>query len=243
MKTIFKLIKWLLILAVLLVVVGVLARNFIVRTALQIGTRQATGFPLNIGAVDIGLLNGKLEVRDLKLTNPQDFDEKRFVDLPRLYVNYEIGSMLRRQPHVREMDVNLNELVIVKNAAGEYNAMKLKNMAAGDTAAKNEKKTPYRVDVLHVKVGTVLVRDYSKGSPTERVYKLNLDVTYKDLTETTDISKLVLATVLKNVGIPDLAGFGDQLNKQLGGALGNVKGVTDNLQKTGKGLLDVFKKK
>lgn len=242
MKTIFKLIKWLLILTVVLVVGLVLARNFVVRTGLQIGARQATGFPLNIGAVDIGLLNGKLEVRDLKLTNPQDFDEKRFVDLPRLYVDYEFSSMLRRQPHVREMEVNLNELVIVKNAAGEYNAMKLKNMAAGSSTT-SEKKTPYRVDLLKVKVGTVIVKDYSKGNPTERVYKLNLDVTYKDLTETTDISKLVLATVLKNVGIPDLAGFSDQLNKQLGGVLGNVKGVTDNLQKTGKGLLDVFKKR
>jgi hypothetical protein len=140
----------------------------------------------------------------------------------------------------------------VKNAAGEYNATKLKNVASGPAdssqpAAKDEKSMPYRVDKLHVKVGTVIVRDFSKGTPSEKKYVLNLDETFTDLTESTNISKLVLATVLKKVGIPDLSGFTDQLNKQVGGVLKGageaVKGATDALQNTGKGVLDAFKKK
>jgi uncharacterized protein involved in outer membrane biogenesis len=239
MKTIFKWIKRLVLLAVVLLVVAVLARNFIVRQAIQIGARQATGFPLTISAVDIGLFNGKLEVKDLKLSNPKDFEESRFVDLPRLYVDYKLGSMLALKPHLLEMEINLAELVVVKNAAGEYNVMKLKNMAGGSDAT-SQKKQPYQVDTLHLKVGTVIVKDYSRGNPTERVIKLNLDKTYKNLNENTDISKLVLASILPNIGLPDLSGFTNDLTKQVGGVVG---GVTDQLQKTGKGLFDAFKKK
>lgn len=252
MKTILKLLKWLLVVVVVLLVVAVLARNFLVRSAIQIGAHQATGFPLAVGSVDIGLFNGKLEVRNVKLSNPREFEDSRFVDLPRLYVDYKLGSMLRRSPHIVEMDIQLTELVLVKNAAGEYNATKLKNVATASSgssqpAPQDEKPMPYRVDKLHMKVGTVIVRDFSRGTGAEKKYVLNLDETFTDLTESTNISKLVLATVLKKVGIPDLSGFTDQLGKDVGGVLKGagdaVKGTTDTLQKTGKGVLDVFKKR
>ena len=80
---------------------------------------------------------------------------------------------------------------------------------------------------------------------------------YKNFTDATDINRLVLLTVLKKAGLPNI---GIDLG-QLSGSLGNisnaageaVKGLkdmlgktgtdaTETLQKTGKGLFDSFKK-
>jgi len=259
MKTIFKLLKWMLVLVLVLAVVGVLARNFIARKAVEVGMKQMTGFPLTIGAVDIGLVNGKLEVRDLKLMNPPEFQEKMFVDLPGLYVDYKLGSMIAGTPHVKELRINLNEVVVVKNEKGETNALKLKSVAASSggssggekappgPAPTEEKKATYKVDLLKVHVGTVRYLDYSKSKPTEKKMVLNLDATYKDIDENTNISRLVLVTALSQAGIPDLSGVTDSLKKGMGDvtdAAGKaVKGAADAVQKTGQGLLDVFKKK
>lgn len=257
MKRIFKLLKWLLVLTLVLVVAGVLARNFIARKAVEVGMKQMTGFPLTIGAVDIGLVNGKLEVRDLKLMNPPEFKEVMFVDLPGFFVDYRLGSMITGSPHVNELRINLNEVVVVKNEKGETNALKLKGVAAsstgGDTgsktpAPKTEKKQQYRVDVLKVHVGTVRYLDYSKGGRvSEKKMVLNLDRTFTNIDENTNISRLILVTALGNVGIPDLAGVTDSLKQGLGGATDAagkaVQGASDALQKTGQGLADIFKKK
>jgi len=91
----------------------------------------------------------------------------------------------------------------------------------------------------------------------ERTITLNLDETYRNFSDATDINRLVLLTVLKKAGLPSI---GIDIG-QLAGSLGNitnsagevVKGLTDTLgktgtvaaetlQKTGKGLFDTFKK-
>ena len=64
-----------------IVVVLVLARNPIARKSVELGAERITGFPLTIGAVNVGLFNGQLDVENLKLMNPPDFEERQFIKL------------------------------------------------------------------------------------------------------------------------------------------------------------------
>jgi len=252
MKMIFKLIKWLLVVIVALGVVLFFARNAIARRAVEAGMKQKTGFPLEIGAVDVGLFSGMLDMRDLKLQNSPEFEEKAFADVPLLHVDYDTMSMLSEIPHVKELVLNIKELVIVKNQKGETNATKLKGKVSGSsdsgsagttsgsggsggTPPKEEKAKRYHVDLLKVHVGTVIIKDYSKGKPTERKLTLNVDATYKDISESTDITALVVNAALNQIS----GAVGDVL-KGVGEAL---KGGTGTFQKTRKSLLDMFKKK
>src|SRR6266581_3567171 len=102
-----------------LIVVLVLARNVIARKSVELGAERVTGFPLTIGAVNVGLFNGQLDVTDLKLMNPPGFEERQFVDLKKLHVDYRLGSMLAMAPHINDMLVNIDHLAVVKNAKGE----------------------------------------------------------------------------------------------------------------------------
>ena len=86
-----KLLVRILLVFVGLVVVSILCRNFIARTTLAIGIKEATGFPVKIGAVQVGLFSGQLDVQDLTLMNPPEFLDSRFVDLPVLHVQYDFG--------------------------------------------------------------------------------------------------------------------------------------------------------
>jgi hypothetical protein len=95
------------------------------------------------------------------------------------------------------------------------------------------------VDVLRIHVGTVTVKDYSRGKPTERILPLNITAVYKDITDSTDITRLVLMTVMTQARIPEMGIKVDDLKKQLGG----VEGVAGNVLNAGKGLLDKIKPK
>jgi len=261
MKTLFKIIKWLLVLVVVLVVVLYFTRNIVARRAVEVAAKELTGFPLEIGSVDIGLFNGTLEVRDLKLSNPPEFHGGTFVIMPLLKVDYDTMSFLSKSPHIKELVVEVSEVDLVKNEKGETNANVLQDRASsiggsggtsksadtsggtpsggtpGGGAPKEEKKAmPYRVDLVKVHVGTVIKRTYSSdGKPSENKINLNTNAKFENITESTSISKLIMDTVFGQVGA--VAG------EMIKGAGEAIKGATDTLQKTTKGLFDAFKKK
>jgi uncharacterized protein involved in outer membrane biogenesis len=236
-----KILRWVAIAFLGLVIVLVLGRNIIARKSVEVGAERITGFPLQIGAVNVGLFNGQLDVENLKLMNPPDFEEKLFVDLPKLHVDYRLGSMLSGAPHINDMLVDINRLVVVKNTKGESNAQKLKGVTSSDKPST----TKYRVDQLRVHVGTVTIKDYSRGTPTERNIPLNVNATYKDITDSTDISRLVLLTVVSQARLPDIGIKPDDLKKGLGNvqnAAGElIKGGAETIEKTTKGLFDTLK--
>src|SRR2546422_2810042 len=194
-----KLLVWGIVGVFGLLVVVVLARNFIARKSVELGTERITGFPLTIGTVNVGLFNGQLDVTDLKLMNPREFEDRQFVDLRKLHVNYRLGSMLAGAPHINDMLVDIDHLVVVKNTKGESNAQKLKGVTSSDKPSS----TKYRVDQLRIHVGTGEVKDYSHGKPIEKTLPLDITATYKDITDSTDITRLVLMTVMTQARIPD----------------------------------------
>ena len=242
-------LKWMVIVVVVLVVGLVLARNLIARISVEMGATRMTGFPLEIGSVSVGLLNGQLDLRDVKLMNPPEFHEKMFVEMPQLFIDYRLGSMLAGTPHINDMKINLEQCVVVKNEKGETNAMKLKGMVSpsgsssvshGQTGSQPASgKMKYRVDLLRIHVGTVTYVDYSHGQPSTHRKQLNMDVTYKDINDSTDISRLVMLTVIDQAHLPINT---EDLKKSLGNvrnAAGQaLKGAGDALQNGTKGFFD-----
>ena len=144
MKTLKKLILPTFLVFVALLVILVLERNFVARMAVEVGVTKVTGFPLEIDSVKLGLFSSKVDVHNLKLMNPPEFKEKMFVDMPQLYVDYRLGSMLKGAPHINDMLINIKHLVIVKNNKGETNAKKLKGIVSpGGGSSKNTASTSF----------------------------------------------------------------------------------------------------
>jgi len=248
MKTLLRLIVVLIVLAAGLY----LGRNFIAQQSLEVGVTEMTGFSLKIGSLDLALGQSRIAVRDLSLLNPPEFKEPVFVEMPELTVDYDTGSMLGGTPHLTSLVVDLKRIVIVRTKNGDSNAMKLKGALGGGGG-----KSHYKIDALRLKIGTVELKDYKLGNPMEKTIPLNLDETYRNFTDATDINRLVLLTVMKKAGLPAIGIDAGQLT----GSLGNITnvageavksltdtfgksgaGATETLQKTGKGLFDSFKK-
>ena len=245
--------KWIARIVLTLIVLAVaafFARNFIAKLSIERGVTKITGFPLEIGSVDLGIFQSHIEVHGLKMQNPADFPEKMFVDLPGFVVDYKFRSMISGEPHLNELNLELKELIVVKNAKGESNVQRLKGVASSETKPgeneppKSDKKTKYHVDTLHLKVGTVIVKDYSGAQPTTRTVRVNIDKTYKNISDGTDITRLVLIEVAK-AGITGLGIDMGDLTKNLGSvtdAAGTaLKSGTEALDKATKGIFEGIK--
>ena len=209
-----KVVRWIAVTLVVLGIVLFLTRNVIARKSVEYGARKITGFPLTLGSVDLELFSSKVDVHELRLMNPPEYQEQMFVDMPELYVDYRLPSMFSGVPHVNDMLINIKQLVIVKNKT-DSNVQKLKGilLPPGSTSS-----TRYAVDKLRIHVGTVTIKDYSRPKPYARDIKLNLDRTYNHITDSTDITRLVLLTVLGNVHLPDIGINANDLKKNLADA-------------------------
>lgn len=241
MKRLFKWLKWFCLVGLLLLVLTVLARNFLVRQLAPVAVRQVTGFRLAIESVNIGW--GNVHLHNLRMLNPVDFPEPAFVELPRLQLDYEVKSLLALRPHVRQLHIQVQDLVLVTDEKGQTNLERLNGPAKPGGASSSRTEPPadknklsYTVDAVNVQVGTVRYVDYSKGEPRERKMVLNLSLQFANIDENTDLSALIFGSVLRNVKIPELKGVTDSLAGQLGG-------VGETLQKSGDGLRGLFKKK
>src|SRR5271155_61473 len=140
-----KLLCWGVATLIVLGAILFLARNVIARKSVEYGARKITGFPLTIGSVDLQLFSSKVDVHDLKLMNPPEFTEPMFVDMPELYVDYRLRSMISGAPHINDMLINIKQLVIVKNKT-DSNVQKLKGVVSGGGSSSSGSSAKYAVD-------------------------------------------------------------------------------------------------
>lgn len=207
-------------------VVLLLGRNVIIKTSVPPAVRSITGFDVSLGEIDVGLFSSQITIKDLKVTNPDDFGEKRMLEAPEIHVEYKPLSMMSDRREFPRIRLNLAEVVVVKNEKGESNVkriMEAKPKSEGPSAA-------YHIGQLDLTLGKVVYVDYSKmvnGKPLTRELTLNLHGTYHNLSDT-EMKKVVFMETLKNLPIklPDISPQDLQKDLQVVGRVG--MGVATN---------------
>ncbi len=175
------------ILILLLLVLAALysSRNLMARFVIQGALQRATGLPVRVGEARLSPFTGQLEARHVRLANPPEL-----VDVPLVRVDYSTISVLRGAPRCRSIEVELKELVLVKPVQGDNLAARLQSRFA------TGKRRSYQVDVLNVRLGTVVIQDAAR--PLKRL-SLNQTIVFTNLTESASLPALVLRTVTGQV--------------------------------------------
>lgn len=195
--------KLLVVIAVLVVLLFgfILARNIIVKTALIKGIKSITGVDIEVGKVNIGLANTLIGINDLKIFNPAGSVDKIMADLPEIYVDYDLGAFFKKQVHLENLKLNLNELIIVQDAKRQMNVNSLKALLPKQSS---EPAPEIKIDELSLRIGKVIYKDYSLGEPSIREFNLNIDEHYKNITDPKALVSTILARALMNIGIPNI---------------------------------------
>jgi len=231
-----KILKIFVLIFVILAACLVLFKNVVARIAVSSTVKTLTGLKLSIKDMNINIRNTFIEIDGMKLYNPEGFTDRLMVDMPQIYIDYDLPAILKGNVHLEEVRINLRELMVVKNKNGELNLDSLKVVKESKKEKESQavkeasKKTNFKIDVLELKIGRVIYKDYSKDKePEVKEYKVNIDEKYKNITDIQALGRLIIIRALMNTNLEKLGNIPLNAFKKTIGGVSKTKGVVEGL--------------
>ncbi len=250
-NTFMKKFAKLVVLLVVIIFVLSFAKNSLVQAVLSGAIANTAHVPVRIGSTHLSLFKASIDIRDFRLGNPSHFREKNLADISRIYADLEPGDLTKSRLHFKDIDLNVKEIVVIKNREGKLNVDALKptqKEKAGSQKASAGKAPMLQIDRLKMSIGRVVYRDYSQGEkPVEQVFDINIkDRMYTNIQNPSAVISLIMVEALTRTSIARLANldmglFQDGAAGALSKGLGLVGDGVDQAEKTTKGLLSLFK--
>lgn len=211
MKFVFKWLLRLFLVGVVLLLIFLLSLDTMLRVLVQHNIRAQTGMDAEIGHFHLGLLEPVVTIKDLKIHNPADFGGTPFLDIKEIHVEYDRAALKQKNEiHVTLLRFNLNELDIVKNAAGKTNIFSLglvvppKEQLAKSKGTEEFKKQTGLVfkgiDALNVSIGTAKYIDLGDAK-NNREQKIGIEnQVVPNIKTPADLAGLILLITLRSDG-------------------------------------------
>lgn len=229
--------------ALILLIALIFAKNLIAKAALLTSVKTITGLNLSIKDMDIGTFKTLIGVKELRLYNPPEFEDKLMVDMPEIYIDYNLAVFFKKKVHLEELRLNLKEFVVVKNEKGQLNLDALRVVKEKKTAGVAQKKEKseipqIQIDELRLKIGRVIYKDYSKGPPPKiREFNINIDERYQNISDPYTFTGLILARALMKTPSVILADLG------LDSLIDGLSGISEGVATLGRDALKKSKEK
>ncbi len=234
--------KKFIIILIIIVVVLVVGRNIIVKFAIEKGAQASAGVPIKIEKLSLGLTTTHVGISGLKVFNPKGFPKEVMFHAPEIFVDYNLGAILRGKIHIEDIRLDFDKFVVVKNEKGETNLEALKPKEKDDQpketvqeGSDGDKKGPeIQIDHLSLKVGTVIFKDYSSGGePKVTEYKINISEELNDVTDAQALVGFIMAKALAKTALSSLGNLGggviDGAADVSSGTIDTLKGITGSL--------------
>jgi hypothetical protein len=207
------------------------AKNEIAKSLLINAVGRITGLGVQVQDMQMGLFKTWVNIDGLYLFNPSGFSDRLMADMPRVYIDYDLGSFFRKQVHLSELDLVLREFIVVKGPDGRLNVNSIRDLSkpahgAEPVPTSPPKKPDIRIDILRLKIGRVLYKDYTQMPPAISEFAVNIDERYENITDPDKLVKLIVTRALVNTAISNLAEMDfSRLESDISGIIKRGKGI------------------
>ena len=199
---------------ILMIIAGLsLSKNMIAKIAVERAVKMVTGLQLRMAGLNIGVIRTLINIDGLMLYNPKGFEDRVMIDMPNIYVNYDLPAILKGKVHLYSMKIDLKEFVVVKNKDGKLNLDSLKVVQAQKEGEKPQDKDKgkapqIQIDNLELKIGKVVYKDYSAGGkPHVREFNVNINEKYANIKDAYSLVSIIVVRALRNTAIASLTNF------------------------------------
>lgn len=135
------------------------------------GISKAAGVKAEAAEIQVDLRHGSIRVSGLRLSEPEGFPAGDMFEIPSLYVDLDIPSLLRGRKVAERMILDIENLHVVKNGAGLINLQELP-----------EGSKPMRIRRLDLRIGTIVYHDYTMGrEPIVQRFPVSIEKQYADI--------------------------------------------------------------
>lgn len=232
----------LLVLAVVFIIF--LAKDVIIKIAVENGVGSVTGLKLRTGSFRVGIFRPVVDIKNLRLLNPANFPDKTMIDMPEIYVKYNLPAIIGGKVYLPEVRLALKEFIVEKNSKGELNLDALKNVKEqkktkpAEPAKKSAKAPQIKIDLFKLNIGKVIYKDYSKGAePQIKEFNINLDESFSNIDNPYVLANLIIVKALMNTTVSSLTGFDlkglqGSVNEAISGAKEAASAAASNVKET-----------
>ena len=212
-----KIFKRIIIILFVLIIIFFVARNFLIKVGVEQGVKAVTGLPLKVKSINVGVFKTCLDIKELRLFNPEGYLEEVMMDIHEIYADYEFLPLLNKTIHIKESRLYLKELNIVKDREGRININSLKSLRKkiiksqekGKAQAKGARNINLQIDLMKLKIGKVIFTDYSQGdNPSVKEMNVDLEETFEDVTNPNALIRSIVLKALMSTGLEHLAILG-----------------------------------
>jgi uncharacterized protein involved in outer membrane biogenesis len=199
--------RWNLVVLAVLLALGaalLLAKDALAQRLLEGRVRREAGVPAHLGQVEVRLGSASVRIRDFQLFNPPEFGGAVFVDLPELYLQADLGQLLRGKLRFKLVRLHLREFNVIRDQAGRLNLDALSQhpaqpaSAPEDAPAKPDPGSRYAgIDQLRLTVDRFNYTDY-KNPSNNRQFEVGLrDEVATNLATTAELETWSQALLLR----------------------------------------------
>jgi len=191
------------------VVVFCALRDFVIKNIVTVVATNVSGAPVHIGGFSFSVIGQSVTMTNFKMYSPKGFPRDTLIDIPLIKVSVQIVPAVFGKIHIRELSLDLKEIWMVKNKEGKLNVDSLAFTQKKDTAAKPAPQMAMQMDLVRLHIGKVVSKDYSvSGPPALKVYDIDIQKNYKNITSAQQLTALIIAEPLKAAGIQGVSVYG-----------------------------------
>lgn len=203
------LIKWvlrLIFLSAVLVVLVLVFKDSALRFVVENRIRSQSGMDVKIGKFSSSLFSPDFTIENLKLYNTIEFGGAPFLDIAELHIECDRLAFARRKLRVKFVRLNLAELDVVKNEAGQTNLFSIKNQLEGRGANKNGWSEMFGgfafegIEVLNLSVGKARFIDLKDAKKSREVRVDLQNQIFKNVKSNEDIDTILFMIWLRSGG-------------------------------------------
>ncbi len=224
---------WIIAVAVLaLLFLLSISKDLVIKVSVEKWIELVTGLKLEIRSLNAGIFRSAVSIKGLRVFNPPHFKERVMIEMPEIYVDYDLPAIVGGNIHLRYLRINLKEFIVVKNAEGELNLNSLKVVSAKKEGVKPEdreggKAPNIQIDNLELKIDKAFYKDYSRGpEPSVKEFDVNLNERYTNITNPYSLVSIIVVKALANTTISSMTNF--DING-LKGTVGDVLSKATNI--------------
>jgi len=235
-------IKNFIIIILVLLLAFVLTIDKIAERAVEKAWEYWLGTKMDIGSVDVNLLEAAIDIRDVKFYNPEGFTFPLMADVPRIYINFSPVRLIKKEFYFEKFALYIKEFNTVRNERGKVNIDLLKPIKDKEEGiqfleAEGTEVPNMMIGELHLKADRAFYRNYTKP-PEQRVtvFEVNIDETYYRIKDPYTLVRLIIARVLDNTSMSGIVEMPmNEVNRimksgrsALGGAANAATGLFQN---------------
>ncbi len=201
------------IVLIAIILAVVIFKDFLIQCAISNVGSTVLGAPVEVGSFGWNFFTQKIHIRDLRVFNPPGFPHQPLIDIPAIDVDYDLPSLMKGNLYFPYINVDLKEMVIVKNAQGQLNvdALKVSQKTTGQSSSQAPQAVrPLSIDVMKLSLGRTVYMDYSgTNRPLVKVFNVGFkNKTFKNIKSVQQLSVVILTQGVGSAAIKTAAIYG-----------------------------------